>query len=317
MVTRRQFSAGLLTLCLTSRAFGYPTRQLAIVVPFSPGASADGVSRIVAAELGPLIKATVVVENRPGGGGVTGLQSVSRGNPDGQIVAIGATGAIVVAPNVPGAPAFDPLADLAPVAKLVDIPIVLVSNPQLKLDDIPSVVARAKQLPNGLSFASTGVNTAQHLSIELLKRRTGANLIHIPYKGSAPAVTDVLSGQVPLACVDLTSAVAHIKAGTLTAVGVTAATRYALASDIPTFAEQGVNGFELTAWLGMFAPANAPAEVITELANSLRECVASPHTAGAIQTLACSPSYLGPIEFKQLIVAQSSNIRQVIGAKSP
>src|SRR6187455_1055974 len=180
-------------------------KPIQIIVPFAPGASADGAARIVANELGPRLNRQVVVENKAGAGGTLG---------------VGATGALLLNPNLPSNPGPDLLRELAPVAKLIDVAIVLVANPATGPKTIREMIERSKATPGGLAYGSTGTNTSQHLSVELLRQATGANLVHVPYRGSAPAVVDLLAGQIPLASVDLTSAYPHIQAGRLIALGL-------------------------------------------------------------------------------------------------
>ena len=163
-------------------------KPIQIIVPFAPGASADGAARIVANELGPRLNRQVVVENKAGAGGALGLQQVAKSAPDGDTLGVGATGALLLNPNLPSNPGPDLLRELAPVAKLIDVAIVLVANPSTGPKTIRDMIERSKTTPGGLAYGSTGTNTSQHLSVELLKQATGANLVHVPYRGSAPAV---------------------------------------------------------------------------------------------------------------------------------
>ena len=217
------FNAALLSrLLLASTSVIAQTGQksIQIIVPFAPGASADGIARTIANELGSRLGRQVVVENKPGVGGSLGLMALAKAAPDGDTLGVGATGALVISPHLPGAPPFDPLRDLAAVAKLIDVPLVIVANPTVGPKSIKDMIERAKASPGGVTYGSTGTNSSQHLTMELLKKATGADLVHVPYRGSAPAVTDVVGGQIPLAVVDLTSAHPHIKAGTLVALAV-------------------------------------------------------------------------------------------------
>jgi tripartite-type tricarboxylate transporter receptor subunit TctC len=218
-------------------------KPIQIIVPFAPGASADGAARIVANDLGPRLGRQVVVENKAGAGGVLGLQQVAKSIPDGDTLGVGATGALLLNPNLPSNPGPDLLRELAPVAKLIDVAIVLVANPATGPKTIREMIERSKTTPGGLAYGSTGTNTSQHLSVELLKQATGANLVHVPYRGSAPAVVDLLAGQIPLASVDLTSAYPHIQSGRLIALGLADSKRFPVTPEIPTIAEGGVPGF--------------------------------------------------------------------------
>ncbi|WP_159450403.1 Bug family tripartite tricarboxylate transporter substrate binding protein [Bradyrhizobium mercantei] len=285
---------------------------MTIIVPFSPGASSDGIARMVGNYLSDNMKLTIVVDNRVGGGGAVGLMAVSRAGADGATIGIGATGAVVINPHVSGAPAFDPLKQLTTLAKLVDIPLVLVASPSSGLRTINDVVAKSKETSGGLSFGSTGVNSSQHLSIEVLKQMTGANLTHVPYRGSAPAATDLIGGQLPLACVDLTSVVEQIKAGNLVPIGVTAAKRYSIAPDIPTFAEQGLKGFDVPAWLGMFGPAGLSGDVVERYSEALGKAMSDADVAARAERLACQPAFLGPKEFASFLKEQSEKMKPLV-----
>ncbi|MGD9920339.1 MAG: Bug family tripartite tricarboxylate transporter substrate binding protein [Pseudorhodoplanes sp.] len=206
MLTRRHALLGAISASTAIKsALAYPAKQVTLVVPFAPGAAADGIARLLGTYLAERMGIVVVVENKAGGGSSIGLIAVSRSNPDGQTIGVGATGAIAVNPHVEGTSALDPLKYLAPISKLIDVPLVFVSHADTKLRTINDVVSASLSSPGGFSYGTTGTHSSQHLSIKVLKHLTGARLVHVPYRGSAPAVTDVLAGQVPLACVDLTS----------------------------------------------------------------------------------------------------------------
>src|SRR6185503_10312344 len=188
----------LAVLLLAGPALAQPAQKaMTIIVPFPPGGSADGIARIIATELAARLNRQVVVENKGGAGGSLGLQLLAKAAPDGDTLAVGATGALVIQPNIPNSGTFDPLRELAPIAKLIEIPIVLVANPNTGPKTVRELIERSKAMPGGMSFGTTGINSSQHLTIELLKKVTGANLVHVPYRGSAPVVTDVLGGQIP------------------------------------------------------------------------------------------------------------------------
>src|SRR4051794_27772250 len=257
-------------LALPGTTFAQSQKTMTIIVPFAPGGSADGIARIVAAELGVRLGRQVIVEGKPGAGGTVGIMALAKAPPDGDTLSVAATAALVINPHIPGAIAFDPLRELMPVAKLIDIPIVLVSNAKSGPHTIKEVIETSKAKPDGLNFGTTGPTSGQRLAVELLKGMTGANLVHVPYRGSAPAVTAVLGDQIPLASVDLTSAHPQIKAGMLTALGVTSAQRAKTAPEIPTIAEGGVPGFDGSAgFIGLLAPAATPRERIQEVSRTV------------------------------------------------
>jgi tripartite-type tricarboxylate transporter receptor subunit TctC len=288
-------------------------KPIQIIVPFPPGASADGIARIVAAGLGPLLTRNVVVENRPGAGGALGLITVAKAAADGDTLGIAAPGAMVINPHIPGAMSFDPLRELTPIAELIELPIVLVSNPKTGPKSIAEMIARAKASPAGLSYGSTGVNTGQHLAMELLKKATGANLIHVPYRGSTPAVADVMGGQIPVAIVDLTSAYAQIEAGNLLALGVAQAKRSAIVPDIPTFAESGVPDSGLApGFIGLVGPADMPAAVVKRYSHEIGVILAEPEVKAKVRVLAAEVAYKDDDGYRRMLADESAKWEKVI-----
>ena len=313
MISRRTLLMTSLVLPGTAYGQGFPSRGVTIVAPFAPGASADGIARIMADKLAPLLDRSVIVENRPGGGGTTGLITVARSAPDGHTLGVGATGALVVNPHVGDASAsFDPLRELAPVAKLIDIPLVLVASPQAGFRSLKDVVERSKERPEGISFGTTGVNSAQHLAVELVKKATHANLVHVPYRGSAPVMTDVLGGQLPLASVDLTPADAHIRAGTIVPLAVTSPQRIDLLPNVPTVAETVAPNVEVTAWIGLFGPAGLASEVVARLSGYAKAALADPATRQRVRQLACVEAYLDAPSFAAFLEKESAKMRDLV-----
>ena len=303
----------LAALLLSASAAAQTQKSMQIIVPFAPGASADGISRIVATELAARLNRQIVVENKPGAGGSLGLMTLAKAPADGDTLAVGATGALVIGPHMPNAPPLDPLRDLAPIAKLIDIPIVVVANPQSGPKSIAELIARAKQNPNGVSYGSTGVNSGQHLAMELLRQATGANLVHVPYRGSAPTVTDVLGGQITVACVDLTSAYPHIQSGGLLALGVTSSVRSALVPNVPTIAEAGVAGFGREGgFIGLFAPAGTPEAAIKRLSGEVKAILAVPDVQARVRQLAVDTAYLDDVAFARFLAAESAKWKEAL-----
>ena len=303
----------LAALTLSGSALAQTSQKaIQIIVPFAPGGSADGIARIIAAELSERLGRQVFVENKPGAGGGLGLQILAKSTPDGDTLSIGATGALVINPHVPGSSGFDPLKELAPVAKLIDIPIVMVTNAKTGPKTVKELIERSKTTAGGLSFGTTGANSSQHLAVELLKKMTGANLIHVPYRGSAPAVTAVLGDQIPLASVDLTSGHPHIKSGTLIGLGVTSTKRAKTAPEIPTIAEGGVPGFNGSAgFIGMFAPSGTPAARIRQLSSAIALVVAKPDVQAKIGLLSVEPAYEDEAAFGKFLAAESAKWQEL------
>jgi tripartite-type tricarboxylate transporter receptor subunit TctC len=279
----------------------------------APGASADGIARAVATGLGERTGRPVVVENNVGGDGSLGLVALTKSAPDGDTLAVGATGALLINPHLPNSTVPDLLRDLAPVAKLIEVGIVVVANPTVGPTSIKDLITRSKAQPEGLSYGSTGVHTGQHITMELLKKTTGANLTHIPYRGSAPAVVDVLAGQIPLAVVDITSAYPHVAAGRLRALGMGETKRSAAAPEIPTIAEGGVPGFgRAGGFIGLFAPAGTPPAVVKKISAEVAEILKAPAVQANVKTLTATVAYEDDATFASNLAGESARWKVVI-----
>ncbi len=309
----------LAVLLLSSSAALAQTSQkpIRIIVPFAPGASADGIARAIATDLGARMGKSVVVENNVGAGGSLGLTAVAKAPPDGDTLGIGATGALLINPNLPNSTAPDFLRELAPVAKLIEVGVIVVANPSTGPKTIRELIERSKASPQGVSYGSTGVNTGQHLTMELLKQATGANLVHVPYRGSAPAVVDVLAGQIPVASVDITSAYPHVQAGRLIALGMAETKRSAAAPEIPTIAEAGVSGFGRgSGFIGLFAPAGTPAAVVRTLSREVGAILATPSVQANVRALTASVAYEDEVAFTTFLAAESAKWKQALQSLS-
>ncbi|RYX94049.1 MAG: hypothetical protein EOO28_15880 [Comamonadaceae bacterium] len=293
-------------------AGAWPERAITLIVPFAPGASADALGRLLAQELSASLGKPVVVDNRPGAGGATGLIAVSKAPPDGYMLGMGATGAITINPNIPDAPPLEPQKQLAPIAKLADIPLLMVASAKSGFRNPKQVIDAARAKPDTLAYGSTGINTAQHLSGELFNQQAKTKLVHAPYRGSAPAVNDVLAGTTPLAIVDLTSAYQHVKAGTLVPIGVTTANRSIAAPEIPTLAEGGMTGYASGAWMGLFAPAGLPPALATRLTKEVQAILARPEIQARVMQLGAEPAYLDNVAFRSFIAAESQQWKNLI-----
>lgn len=290
----------------------FPTKPITILVPFAPGAASDSLARVLAHELSSSLGQSVVVENKPGAGGALGPMLVAKANPDGYTIGIGATGAIAINPHIPNSAPLD-INDLAPVAKLADIPLVLAANPAAGYANLPEFLAAAKASPGSIMVGNNGQNTAQHLAAELLASMTDSKMEAVPYKGSAPAATALLGGEVQVAMVDLTSVYPHIQAGRLIGLGVTMAQRTKVAPELPTIAEGGVPGYEAAGWLGMFAPAKTPAPIVAALANAINAALAKPDVQARIAAQASEPAFMDPAQFSAFVNSEYAKWGKVIG----
>jgi tripartite-type tricarboxylate transporter receptor subunit TctC len=312
IIPARAFLLALLLACSPALA-QTSQKPMQIIVPFAPGASADGIARTIANELGPRLGRQVVVENKPGAGGSLGLMVLAKAPPDGDTLSVGATGALVISPHLPGAPPFDPLRELAPIAKLIDVPLVVVANPNSGPKSIKELIERSKAAHAGVSYGSTGVNSGQHLTMELLKKATGANLVHVPYRGSALAVTDTVAGQIPVAIVDLTSAHPHIKAGTLVALGVPHLGRTPMPPEIPTIAEAGVPGFaRIGGFIGLLAAAGTPSPIVKRLSREVGTILALPEVQAKVRLLSVEPAFADDASFARMLAEESAKWKELL-----
>lgn len=280
---RRRVVGGLATaaaLALVSigspAAAAYPDHAITIVVPFPPGGTTDILARVVGDALGRRIGQAVIVENRPGAGGNIGAVRVAKAAPDGYTLVMGTVGTHAINMSLYRDPGFDATKDFAPITRVANVPNVLVVNAAAPYKDVKQLIAYAKAHPGELTFASSGNGTSIHLAGELFKKMTGIDMRHIPFKGSAPAVTSLLGEQTNLMFDNLPSSFAQIKAGKLRALAVTSLTRAPTLPDVPTIAESGLSGYEATSWFGLLAPAATPAAVIKTLNAQIVAVLADP-----------------------------------------
>lgn len=309
----------LLGPAAASAAQAYPAKPITLIAPFAPGASADGVARILARRLSEELGKPVVVENRAGAGGTTGLIALGHAAPDGYTLGIGATGAIAVNRHLPDAAPFDPDKQLAPVAKVADIPLVFVASEKSGLKSLADVM-RESGKPGGISYGTSGQFTSQHLAGALFGTTTKSNLVAVPYRGSAPALSDVMANQVPLAVVDLTSAIGAIKGGKVSPLAVTGPRRAVGAPSVPTVAEEGHPGYSASGWLGMFAPAGTPPEIVAGLSGHLEKILKDQKVNAEFAALAVEPSFQDSAEFSRYIADESSKwgaVVEQLGAFKP
>ena len=263
MTLRKRFSAAVMlaaafALAATSAlAQGYPSKPVRIIVPFPVGGSVDAVARWVAQPLAESLKQPVVVDNRAGAGGNVGADAVAKAAPDGHTFLITTPG-LAISRSIYRKLPFDPQSDFAPVSQLTSTFLILVVNPNVPASSVRDLIALAKAQPGTLNYGSSGSGATIHMATELFKIATGIDIVHVPYKGEAPAYTALLANEVQMTVGPVSGLLPHIKAGRLRALGVTSSTRSAAMQDIPTIAEAGVPSYEFTSWFGMFAPAGTP-----------------------------------------------------------
>ena len=243
----------------------YPSQPIKMIVPFTAGGTTDILARTIGQKLGESLHQPVIVENRPGAGGNIGADAVAKAKPDGYTILMGTIGTQAINASLYSKMPYDSARDFAPITLVAIVPNVLMVHPSVPAKNVAELVALAKAKPGQLNFASSSTGGSPHLSGEMFKQMTGVDIVHVPYKGSAPAITDLLGGQVTLMFDNLPSGLPHVKAGKLRALGVTSAKRSPAAPDIPTIAESGVPGYEVDSWFGILAPAGTPTEIVNKL----------------------------------------------------
>ena len=248
-----------------SAAAQYPAKLIRIVVPFSPGGTTDVLARAVGQKLTEAWSQPILVDNRPGASGMIGAEIVAKAPPDGYTVLLASVAEVAINQSLYASMTYDPLKDLAPVTLAGFTPLILVVHPSVQAQSVKDLIALAKAKPGYLTFASPGNGSVQHLSGELLKTVARVDITHVPYKGGAPAVTDLVGGQISMFFVGMPIVMAHVKAGRLRALAVTVTRRSPAAPDVPTMQEAGVPGFEITNWFGVYVPAGTPKGVIVKL----------------------------------------------------
>jgi tripartite-type tricarboxylate transporter receptor subunit TctC len=260
-----------------ARSEDYPTRPISLIVPFPAGGAADTVGRLLGSNLTPRIGQPIVIENKPGAGATIGVAAVARAAPDGYTLALAGSNSLAVGVTAFKRLPYDPTKEFSPVALIGHVPLILVVNPSLPVHSVSDLVKVAKEKPGQLTYASGGPGQIHHLCMELLKSSTGMDATHVPYKGNAPALTDVMGGHIPVMFSDTVSALPLIREGKLRALGVSSMTRLASAPEIPTIAEAGVPGFEGVAWWMIVAPVSTPRSIVDKLHAELQSVMALPN----------------------------------------
>ncbi len=268
--------AGSFLTTLSAQAQAFPNKPIRLVCPFPPGGAVDIASRAIAQELSKNLGQPVTVDNKPGAGGNIGGAEVARATPDGYTIFMTTSGIQAINPALYAKMPFDPNKDLTPITALVSLNNVLVLHPSVKANSVAEVIALAKAQPGAINYASSGSGTSIHMSGEMFKSLTNVNMTHIPYKGSAPAINDLLGGQVMMMFDNIPSAIPHIKSGKLRALATTGAKRDPLLPDLPTLAEAGVAGYESGVWFGLAVPANTPRDVVMKLNAEANKGIKSP-----------------------------------------
>jgi tripartite-type tricarboxylate transporter receptor subunit TctC len=280
-------------------AQSYPSQPIKLVVPYTPGTGMDIIARTVGPKLAERLGQPVVVENKPGASGNIGAEAVARSAPDGYTVMVTAN-TLLIASNLYASVPFNPLTDFSPISLAAWGTLLLTASPKTGIRSVADLIARAKAEPGKLSYSSPGIGTPHHMSMELFKDLTGTNLLHVPYKGSAGALTDLLSGEISVGFVPIHVAMPYVKAGRLTPLGVGSAKRHPNAPDIPTLQESGVKGAEVDMWYAFMAAKGTPAAIVSRLDSELRAILSSPEIKASfdkqgMDAAASTPEELGAL----------------------
>jgi tripartite-type tricarboxylate transporter receptor subunit TctC len=305
---------GIGTLALASHATAqaYPTKPVKMIVAFEPGGATDILARLIASELSQSLGQQFVVENRSGGGGNIGANAVAKAEPDGYTLHFGAAGNIAINPSLFKSMPYDPAVDFIAVAPMASTMNVMVVHPSLPAKTVKEVIALAKAQPGKLTFASSGNGGTIHLSGEMFKMMAGVDIVHVPYRGSGPAMVDLVAGRTDMMFDNLPSALPRVQQGSLRALAVTAAGRSRVLPDVPTIAEAALPGYEATTWFGVFAPAKTPPAIVDKLNKAINEALRKPAVIEKIQSMGGEPMTMTPDEFHKLVLSDTEKWRKVV-----
>lgn len=291
---------------------GYPNRPVRLVVPFAPGGVTDTSGRLTAEFLSRRLGQPVIVDNRAGASGNIGTAQVAAAEPDGYTLVLGFDGTMVINPHVFPRIPFDTVKDFAPIGKIGNATLIMVAHPSVPANNITELIALSRTQAGGMHFGTSGTGGTPHVAGELLKLRAQANLIHVPYRGGGPAMTDVLGGQIPLVYTAVAGAHAHVKSGRLKAIGVSSAVRSASLPDVPTFDESGLADFVVDSWVGLFAPARTPPGIVQRLNTELNAVLADPVFQERLQALGIDPTPGSAAKFGEDVQRDLARYEQVV-----
>ena len=300
------FCAALATLTPSlAAAQAFPSKPVKLVIPFPPGGSLDNVGRLIAQKLSETWGQQVVIENKPGAGGNIGADAVAKSPPDGYTAVMGALSTHAVNPSLYRTMPYDAAKDFAPISNVAITPNVLIVSVKSPIHTLPELIAYAKANPGKVNFGSGSNGSAGHLAGELFKIDTGTDVMHIPYKGGAPALQALLAGDTQFMFDNLANAMAQVKGGTVRPIAVTTAQRSKLAPDLPTMAEAGMPGFDISTWFGLLAPAGTPPEIVNRIAQESAKALNAPALKERLLAQGAIPSGMPPAEFSAFIAAET------------
>jgi len=308
------FAATVLAFAVPAHAETFPSKTVKLVVPFPPGGPLDATGRAIAQKLTEAWGRSVIVENKPGAGGNIGADYVAKSPPDGYTVVMGALSTHAVNPSLYPKMPFDAQNDFAPITRVAITPNVLVVNPSLPVHSVKELIAYAKANPGKLSFGSGSIGSAGHLAGELFKVDAGVDMVHVPYKGAAPAMQGLLAGDTQVMFDNLASAMSQVKAGKLRALAVTTAERSKLVPELPTMAEAGVPGFDISTWYGLLAPAATPPDVIAKWHAEVTKILSAPEMRERLAAQGAEAAPDSPADFTEFIASELVKYAKIVKA---
>jgi tripartite-type tricarboxylate transporter receptor subunit TctC len=295
-----------------SKAQVYPTRLIKVVVPFPPGGPTDGMARIISDRLGTVLGQSIIVENRGGSGGGMGGKFVAEANPDGYTVLMSPAGALTTGPLVNPNIGYDPGKVFAPVAELIETPVIIAVNPNLPVNSLAEVVAYAKANPGKIKWGSQGFGTAPHLLIELFKFENGVDIVHVPYRGSGPMLNGILGGEVQIVADPSTTSLPHIQAGKLRSIAIAGDVRDAKLPQVPTAIEAGFPYLVAPFWLAVVVPAATPRDIVAKLNSAFRQALAAPETRARLDALDAEVKIGTPEDLDKMLVDERAKWSKVV-----
>lgn len=310
----------ILALCALLLAFHtntassetFPSRSVRLIVPNPPGGSNDAAARTLAQALSEIWLHPVVVENRAGAGGNIGVQAAAATSPDGYTYLLSSPGPITINPSLYKKLPFDPEKDFIPIALIATVPIVLMVSTKSSAKTVKELISLAKEQEGRMNFASSGIGSTHHLAAELFKKMTNVSLKHVPYRGAAPAMNDLIAGHVPILFDNLPTVIPQVQSGNVRALAVASPTRLASLPDIPTFAEAGVPGFEASSWFGMLAPTGTPPDIVNKVTADVQKALSRPDVQKSFETMGAQPAAVSGPDFRKFMKKETEKWADVI-----
>ena len=304
--------ASMAAIAFSAQAADYPEKPIRLLVPAAPGGGADFVARILGVKLTEALGQTVVVENRAGASGTIAADNAAKSTADGYTLLMGQSTSVVIAPHLYKKLGYDTLRDLAPVTLVAQVPNILVVHPSVPARTVSEFIALARAQPELLNYGSSGNGAPSHLAGEMFKSATGVKMVHVPYKGAGLAVNGLIAGEIQVMFAPIVAVLPQVKAGRLRALAVTSATRSAAAPELPTLAESGLPGYEISSWFGLFAPANTPAPVIERLYRETAKALQSPDVRERFAREGAEPVGSSPADFTGYVRAEYAKYTRIV-----